>query len=235
MSREQDQREASPRVHEGGVSLSPTRGRSAAPHLSTYVAIWLPIAAKVAAAAIGAAVLAFIGAKSGAHAPPRTVAPEPSASAAPVPVVAAAFLVGLATTSPADDAGDRQPAAHLTEAEVAVTPVEGGATGLLADGRIVLNEATENELTKLPGIGPSRARAILALRQRLTRFKAVEDLLRVKGIGRKMLRRLRPSLVLDRPAASPRAVHGAVGSSAETQTAPPPAARDAPSDSLAAE
>jgi competence protein ComEA len=234
MSREQDQREASPRAHEGGVSLSPTRGRSAAPHLSTYVAIWLPIAAKVAAAAIGAAVLAFIGAKSGAHAPPRSVAPEPSASAAPVPVVAAAFLVGLATISPADDAGDRQPA-HLTEAEVAVTPAEGGATGLLADGRVVLNEATENELTKLPGIGPSRARAILALRQRLTRFKAVEDLLRVKGIGRKMLRRLRPSLVLDRPAASPHAVPGAVGLSAETETTSPPAARDAPGDPVPAE
>jgi hypothetical protein len=38
------------------------------------------------------------------------------------------------------------------------------------------------------------------LRQRLTKFRAVEDLLRVKGIGRKMLRRLRPSVVLDRPA-----------------------------------
>jgi competence protein ComEA len=143
-------------------------------------------------------------------------------------------LVGLATTSPADDAGDRQPA-HLTEPEVAVTPAEGGATGLLADGRVVLNEATENELTKLPGIGPSRARAILALRQRLTRFKAVEDLLRVKGIGRKMLRRLRPNLVLDRPAAPPRAVPGAAGLSAETETVPPPAARDAPSNPRAAE
>ena len=54
---------------------------------------------------------------------------------------------------------------------------------------------------KLPGIGPSRARAILALRQRLAKFRAVEDLLRVKGIGRKTLRRIKPNVVLDRPVA----------------------------------
>jgi competence protein ComEA len=74
---------------------------------------------------------------------------------------------------------------------------------VLPDGRVVLNLASEAELTKLPGIGPSRARAILALRQRLTKFRAVEDLLRIKGIGRKMLRRLRPSVVLDRPVLDP--------------------------------
>jgi competence protein ComEA len=69
----------------------------------------------------------------------------------------------------------------------------------MADGRVILNVASEDELTKLPGIGPSRARAIVALRQRLAKFRAVEDLLRVKGIGRKTLRRLKPNVVLDRP------------------------------------
>jgi competence protein ComEA len=71
--------------------------------------------------------------------------------------------------------------------------------GIMADGRVILNVASEDELTKLPGIGPSRARAIVALRQRLAKFRAVEDLLRVKGIGRKTLRRLKPNVVLDRP------------------------------------
>jgi competence protein ComEA len=71
---------------------------------------------------------------------------------------------------------------------------------VLPDGRIILNLAGEEELMKLPGIGPSRARAILALRQRLAKFRAVEDLLRVKGIGRKTLRRIKPNVVLDRPA-----------------------------------
>jgi competence protein ComEA len=77
---------------------------------------------------------------------------------------------------------------------------------VLADGRVVLNLASEADLTTLPGIGPSRARAILLLRQRLQKFRAVEDLLRVKGIGRKTLQRLRPNVVLDRPPAVSSAV-----------------------------
>jgi competence protein ComEA len=140
-------------------------------------------------------------------------------------------MVGLAASSPGDDAGPHEPR-HGTEPEV-IVPVEPGGTGLLADGRVILNEATESELTKLPGVGPSRARAILALRQRLTRFKAVEDLLRVKGIGRKMLRRIRPHLVLDRPAANQRAAPPEVVAAGATQTgAAPP---DAPGASPAPE
>ena len=207
---ERDPCEGSPRVLEDGLSLSPPkRGRFTAPHLSTTVALWLPIGAKVAAAALGAVVLAVIGAKSGAHAPPRGVAPPPSASAPPPPVVAAAFVVGglSAASSREGDAGAHEPS-PLTDPLPSSAPPSSSndGSGLLSDGRVVLNEATERELTKLPGIGPSRARAILALRERLTKFKAVEDLLRVKGIGRKMLRRMRPSLVLDRPAADSRAV-----------------------------
>jgi competence protein ComEA len=52
----------------------------------------------------------------------------------------------------------------------------------------------------LPGIGQKRAEAILALRARLGRFHAIEDLMKVKGIGRAMLRRLRPLVRLDGPA-----------------------------------
>jgi len=49
----------------------------------------------------------------------------------------------------------------------------------------------------LPGIGPSRAKAILELRTKLSGFKKVEDLMRVKGIGRKTYRKLEPLLRLD--------------------------------------
>jgi competence protein ComEA len=57
-----------------------------------------------------------------------------------------------------------------------------------------LNKATEADLTNLPGIGPSKARAILELRTRLKGFSRVEDLLRVKGIGRKTFQKLRPMI-----------------------------------------
>jgi competence protein ComEA len=189
---QQEPREAKSRAIARAPALAPSsRGRSTAPHFF----VWLPILVKVAAAAGVAVILAVIGVKAGAHGPPPAF--EPAASATPAVVAAAIVPRAAATPITADspptvvDAGTTAPSTGSTE------PAEGG--GLLPDGRVVLNAATEAELTKLPGIGPSRAQAILALRQRLKRFRAVEDLLRVKGIGRKMLRRLRPNIVLDRP------------------------------------
>ena len=39
---------------------------------------------------------------------------------------------------------------------------------------------------------------MLALRQKLGRFHAVEDLLKVKGMGRKRLAKIRPFVTVDR-------------------------------------
>ena len=64
----------------------------------------------------------------------------------------------------------------------------------------MLNAATEADLRRLPGVGPKRAAAILAVRARLGHFRSVDDLLKVKGIGRATLRRLRPLVRLDPPA-----------------------------------
>ncbi len=65
---------------------------------------------------------------------------------------------------------------------------------LLPDGGVIvdLNLASEDDLRRLPGVGPTRAKAILELRARLGRFKSVDDLARIKGFGRATLRRLRP-------------------------------------------
>ncbi|MBX3206921.1 MAG: ComEA family DNA-binding protein [Labilithrix sp.] len=63
-----------------------------------------------------------------------------------------------------------------------------------------MNHASADELRRLPGVGPKRAEAIVALRQRMGRFQRVEDLLRVKGVGRTTLRKWRPLLRLDAPA-----------------------------------
>ena len=65
-----------------------------------------------------------------------------------------------------------------------------------AQGVINLNTASVEELTRLPGIGQSRAQAIVELRTKLHGFKSVEDILRVKGIGRKSFRKLEPMLRL---------------------------------------
>jgi competence protein ComEA len=65
------------------------------------------------------------------------------------------------------------------------------------EGVLNLNTATLDELTRLPGVGPSRAQAILELRAKLNGFKKLDDLMRVKGIGRKTFRKLEPLLRLD--------------------------------------
>lgn len=54
-----------------------------------------------------------------------------------------------------------------------------------------LNRATAEELERLPGIGPALARRIVALRAEVGRFRQIDDLLRVRGIGPATLERLR--------------------------------------------
>ena len=111
-----------------------------------------------------------------------------------------------------DPVGDRVPARCASRPSVAVAasgcrlrtpPTRGPPTprDATADDPVYLNEATVDDLRRLPGIGPKRALAVLALRQRLGRFRQVEDLLRVRGIGRSTLRRLRPLVRLDHPPA----------------------------------
>lgn len=61
------------------------------------------------------------------------------------------------------------------------------------DERININDAGVDELVRLPGIGPTRAQAIIDERTK-RRFRRIEDILRVRGIGRKTFRQLRESI-----------------------------------------
>ncbi|MGK3969110.1 ComEA family DNA-binding protein [Sorangium sp. So ce118] len=85
-----------------------------------------------------------------------------------------------------------------SDGDAGAQPSLGGG-GVTADGKVVLNLATEADLRRLPGVGPAKAAAILALRARLKRFRKVDDLLRVKGLGRRSLKRLRPLVLVDPP------------------------------------
>jgi competence protein ComEA len=55
-----------------------------------------------------------------------------------------------------------------------------------------LNIATQQEIELIPSIGPGRASSIIAFRQENGSFGAVEDLLKIKGIGPATLEKLRP-------------------------------------------
>lgn len=63
-------------------------------------------------------------------------------------------------------------------------------------GRIDLNRATAGELEGLPGIGPAKAEALVRWRERYGRFKSLEDVLAVPGIGPATLERLKPLVAL---------------------------------------
>jgi competence protein ComEA len=80
-------------------------------------------------------------------------------------------------------------------ASTASAPATGAVT---ADGVVNIQTASVDELQRLPGIGPSKAAAIVAFRDR-TPFRRVEDILRVRGIGRSTFRRLRPMLSVSGP------------------------------------
>ncbi len=70
-----------------------------------------------------------------------------------------------------------------------------GQTGEVA-GPIDVNEATVEELTGLPGIGPAKAAAIARHRERHGRFASLDALIDVSGIGPATLARLRPMATL---------------------------------------
>jgi competence protein ComEA len=87
-------------------------------------------------------------------------------------VIATLILCQLSTASAADSAPE-------------------AISGLVVN----INEATSEQLEALPNIGPSKAQAIVDYRAKRP-FKKVEDLMRVKGIGRKTFNKLRPYLAV---------------------------------------
>ena len=81
----------------------------------------------------------------------------------------------------------------FASAEGSPPPPEQGPPTEAHDERININQAGVDELVALPGIGPSRAQAIIAEREK-RRFRRVEDIMRVPGIGRKTFGRIRASI-----------------------------------------
>ena len=87
-------------------------------------------------------------------------------------------------------------AAHESQAPSARAARLPAAAGV--QGSCNLNNADPTQLALLPGIGPVRAKAIVAHRQKQP-FRSVEDIVKVKGIGRKTFARLRPYLSVNGP------------------------------------
>lgn len=68
---------------------------------------------------------------------------------------------------------------------------DGGGAAASGDGLVDLNNADQTALETLPRIGPALAQRIIDWRETNGRFRSVDDLLAVPGIGEKMLETLR--------------------------------------------
>jgi competence protein ComEA len=164
--------------------------------------VWLEPALRLGGTIVLLAVLAGIGVVATTYAKPGLELPERAQ-----PLAAA---LGTSWLKPTGSAAPSAPATLATTVitasspSAAAAPVEAppsaaGPPGITRDGKVVLNVASADELTQLPGVGMKRAQAIVALRTKLKRFKSPTDLLRVKGIGPRGLQRMLPHLVLDAP------------------------------------
>lgn len=91
------------------------------------------------------------------------------------------------------------------------------------DGVVNLNTAPAEILDLLPGIGPAKAEAIVSYRRRHL-FRTLDELVRIKGVGRKMVRRLRPHLAI----AGPTTATATLTKPGIAATAEPPKPKPAP-------
>ncbi|MET3850441.1 competence protein ComEA [Paenibacillus sp. OAE614] len=102
-----------------------------------------------------------------------------------------AGLAANAASGPAGTSSEQPPAGGSADAE------SGSQTDAGAQGKKVnVNTAGLTELTDLPGIGEAKAKAILEYRNQHGPFKSVADLDKVKGIGPKMLEKMKPYIQL---------------------------------------
>jgi competence protein ComEA len=102
-------------------------------------------------------------------------------------VVATAFLGASSVQA--------QPAPH---GKAQPPPSVQPAVSAHGAGVVNLNEASGEELERLPGVGPTKAKAIVDHRHAHP-FHRVDDLTKVKGIGKKTFAKLRPYLTIVGP------------------------------------
>lgn len=177
---------------------------------------------RVLGAAVVVVVLAWVGGRSpvipgalaqeGAPAPEGAPVADRSTDASPSPSLESG-------PHPRDDAASRAAPARV-DAAPGTAPAcvcDEARTNRTSTARaspsdpVDVNAADEGDLRRLPGVGAKRAEAILALRRKLGRFRKIEDLLRVKGIGRATLRRWRPLVRLEGSTSHGAGVAGVAG------------------------
>lgn len=99
-------------------------------------------------------------------------------------------------------------AEHVQDEMVIMVPPKG-STAAVSEGaakvekgnstqsnKINLNKADESQLENLPGIGPSKAEAIISFREEQGGFRSIDDLKKITGIGDKTFEKLKESITV---------------------------------------
>lgn len=73
-----------------------------------------------------------------------------------------------------------------------------GKSSKTVSGVVNLNQASVSQLELLPGVGAKTAEAIVAYRQK-TKFARIEDLVQVKGLGKKKFDKMKAHLTVSGP------------------------------------
>lgn len=79
----------------------------------------------------------------------------------------------------------------------AYAPVDPAPFFAQTDEGVDLNHATLQELAVLPGIGETRAKAIIAFRETNGPFASIEEVQQVKGIGPKTFEQIKGMIVTE--------------------------------------
>lgn len=115
--------------------------------------------------------------------PPTVTAPQESEPTAATEPTADALLA--ATTEPTQPEPSTEPSEALPEPSDAPDETSEPTEQASSGGKININTATADQLTQLPGIGPTLAQRIVAYRTAHGAFSTVSELKNVYGIGDK--------------------------------------------------
>jgi competence protein ComEA len=148
-----------------GLTWSILRGGSA---VQAGTASRVLSGANSASGHIGSVVLGSTGVK--AHSNPADLPPARQYEESPLPIAATSVKPVADSTAPPPSARPNASASALLN----------------------INTATQAQLELLPGIGPALAARIIEQRGKVRRFSSISDLDEVKGIGPKMIEKIKP-------------------------------------------